>query len=72
MFYTIIQHTYSLVLIPSELEGEELKPSEVLVVADEDERASLVTVESDRSVEQLDRHLEVVLELSTENINSNS
>ena len=49
-----------------------MKPSEVLVVADEDERASLVTVESDRSVEQLDRHLEVVLELSTENINSNS
>ena len=67
MFYT-----YSLVLIPSELEGEELEPAEVLVVADEDERASLVTVESDRSVEQLDRHLEVVLERSTENINSNS
>ena len=35
-----------------------------MVVADEDERASLVTVESDRSV---DRHLEVVQELSAAN-----
>ena len=43
-----------------------------MVVADEDERASLVTVESDRSVEQLDRHLEVVLERSPKNIIINS
>ena len=39
-----------------------------MVIADEDERASLVTVETDGSVDQLDRHLEVVQELSTENI----
>ena len=35
-----------------------------MVVADNDERPSLVRVESDRPV---DRHLQVVLELSTEN-----
>ena len=40
-----------------------------MVVADEDERAGLVTVESDRSVDQVDPHLQFVLELSTENKN---
>ena len=39
-----------------------------MVVADEDERAGLVTVESDRSLDQVDGHLQIVLELSTENI----
>ena len=40
-----------------------------MVVADEDERAGLVTVESDRSVDQVDPNLQFVLELSTENKN---
>ena len=39
-----------------------------MVVADDDERASPVRVESDRSVDQLDCHLQVVLELSTGNV----
>ena len=39
-----------------------------MVVADEDERTGLVTVESDGSVDQLDRHLEFMMELSAENI----
>ena len=48
----------------SELDGEELEPPQSVVVAEDDERASLVGVESDRSV---DRHLEVVQELSAAN-----
>ena len=38
-----------------------------MVVADEDERPGLVTVESDRSLDQVDGHLQIVLKLSTEN-----
>ena len=47
-----------------DLDGEELEATHGVVVADDDEGASLVRVENDRSV---DRHLEIVLELSTEN-----
>ena len=54
--------------IPSDLDREELQPAHGVVVGDDDERPSLVRVESDRSVDQLDCHLQVVLELSTENI----
>ena len=59
---------HSLVLIPSDLDREELEPAQAVVVADEDERASLVTVERDRSVDQVDSHRQVVPELPTENI----
>ena len=48
-----------------ELDGEELDATQAVVVADDDERSSLVRVEGDRSV---DRNLQIVLELSTENI----
>ena len=47
-----------------ELDGEELDATQAVVVADDDERSSLVRVEGDRSV---DRNLQIVLELSTEN-----
>ena len=50
--------------IPSDLDGEELDPAHGVVVADDDERPSLVGVENDRSV---DRHLQIVLELSAVN-----
>ena len=48
----------------SDLDGEKLEATHGVVVADEDERAGPVRVESDGSVE---RHLQIVLELATEN-----
>ena len=62
------QIVFSSAQIASELDRDELDPAQAVVVADDDERASPVRVESDRSVGQLDPHLQVLQELSAENI----